>query len=392
MRVNMSDIAKTSINFLKSRSILIPIILGVLFSLFSNLFNWDLQFQNLFWDDHLAIWIGKENVIASFFYHYGIIPAVVIPLLSLIIHILSYSFKSILKFRTIALYLFLVLAIGNGILANGLLKEYWGRPRPAQIVEYNGTQPYEPSLWINFESYGKSFPCGHATMGFYFFSLALLFQKRVRISIITFALIFGLVIGIVRSSMGGHFLTDTVWSAIFMWIVSKAIYLKLQLNKNKFYSEETPKSKFEKLKKKLIQLALVPLSLLFIIAVLLASPRDKVHSIIIPPIESQTIQLNINQTGIIYLKSNSDHFLIKTHAVGFGFPKSKLISKYQIEPSNSITLSHEVSGFFSELNASTTIHLPSSKEYEIRLEEPFPEKIYLNSVEIENFEDSFIIE
>ena len=87
-----------------------------------------------------------------------------------------------------------------------------------------------------------------------------------------------------------------------MWIVSKAIYLKLQLNRNKFYSEETPKSKFEKLKKKLIQLALVPLSLLFILAVLLASPRDKVHSIIIPPIESQTIQLNINQTGIIYLK------------------------------------------------------------------------------------------
>ena len=388
----MTNIVTVTINFIKSRSILIPIILGVLFSICSNLFNWDLQFQNLFWNDSLATWVGKDDAIASFFYHYGILPAVIIPLVSLIILILSYSFKSILKFRKIALYLFLVLAIGNGVLVNGLLKEYWGRPRPAQIIEYNGTQTYEPSLWINLESYGKSFPCGHATMGFYFFSIALLFRKRVRISILVFALIFGLVIGIVRSSMGGHFLTDTVWSAIFMWIVSKALYLKLQLNKNKFYSEESPKSKFEKLKKKLIQLALVPLSLLFIIAVLLASPRDKKHTLIIPPIESQSIKLNINQTGIIYLKSNSDQFLIETHAVGFGFPKSKLRSTHKIEPSNSITLSHEVSGFFSELNALTTIHLPSSKKYQVHIVEPYPQKIYLNSVEIENFEDRFIIE
>lgn len=379
------------INFLKSKEIIIPIILGVLISVLSNQFNWDLRFQDLFWDTKLEQWTGKESAIAQLLYNYGVLPAILIPLFALLVLVLGYSLKALCPYRKIALYLFLVLAVGNGLLVNGLLKEYWGRPRPAQVIEYQGTQAFEPSLWLNLNSYGKSFPCGHATMGFYFFSIGLLFQKRIRRAIFTFALIFGLVIGIARSSMGGHFLTDTLWSAILMWIVAKGLYLKLKLNETLFYWERPPKSKNEEMRRKLIQLALVPLSLLFIFSVFLASPRDKTHTLIIPPIEKETLQLNLKMQGIVYLQSNSETFKIETHAVGFGLPKSKLITNYKLEPLDTLTLAHKVNGFFSELNANTHIYLPANKAFKIGALKPYPKRIYLNSVEIENLEATLLI-
>ena len=388
----MINRCKQVTQFLVSKDILIPILIGILISVLSNSFNWDIHFQNLFWDSQLQEWVGKSHAIAQFLYNFGILPAILVPLLALFILILGYSFKALSAYRKIALYLFLVLAIGNGLIVNGLLKEHWGRPRPAQIIEYNGTQIFEPSLYFNSDSYGKSFPCGHATMGFYFFSIALLFKGRVRRSLFAFALLFGLAIGIARSSMGGHFLTDTVWSAILIWIVSKGIYLSLKLDKKPQYIELPAKTKSEKIRRKFIQIALVPLSFAFIFSVLLASPRDKTHTLILPELETAAIELTLELRGDVFIQSNSDRFSLETHAQGFGLPKTKLIANYRMDSETSISLNHKVLGYFSELNANTNLYLPSNKRYTIRIKEPYPKTIYLNSIEIDNFEDILVVE
>ena len=140
----MINRCKQVTQFLVSKDILIPILIGILISILSNSLNWDIHFQNLFWDAQLQEWVGKSHAIAQFLYNFGILPAILVPLLALFILILGYSFKALSAYRKIALYLFLVLAIGNGLIVNGLLKEHWGRPRPAQIIEYNGTQIFEP--------------------------------------------------------------------------------------------------------------------------------------------------------------------------------------------------------------------------------------------------------
>ena len=63
-----------------------------------------------------------------------------------------------------------------------------------------------------------------------------------------------------------------------------------------------------------------------------------------------------------------------------------------MDSETSISLNHKVLGYFSELNANTNLYLPSNKRYTIRIKEPYPKTIYLNSIEIDNFEDILVVE
>jgi len=45
-------------------------------------------------------------------------------------------------------YVTLLYILGPGILVNGLLKEFWGRARPADIAEFGGTRTFTPPLEI----------------------------------------------------------------------------------------------------------------------------------------------------------------------------------------------------------------------------------------------------
>jgi hypothetical protein len=45
-------------------------------------------------------------------------------------------------------FLFSTLAIGPGLIVNGVLKSFWGRPRPIQVDLFGGTAPFEPAWKI----------------------------------------------------------------------------------------------------------------------------------------------------------------------------------------------------------------------------------------------------
>jgi hypothetical protein len=63
-----------------------------------------------------------------------------------------------------AIFLLLSLALGPGLLVNGIFKDHWERPRPRDIIEFAGELPYAPAP-LRGEG-GKSFPCGHCSVGF----------------------------------------------------------------------------------------------------------------------------------------------------------------------------------------------------------------------------------
>jgi lipid A 4'-phosphatase len=142
----------------------------------------------------------------------------------------SYVSSHLRKWRNPCLVLVLTYAIGAGLIINGGLKEYWGRPRPKQIEEFGGTQAfrayYEPNFFHQPQP-SKSFTCGHCAMGFYFFALALV-GRRLKNSkletagfILAFAL--GAILSLSRMMQGGHFFTDTLFSALVMWYTALAI-------------------------------------------------------------------------------------------------------------------------------------------------------------------------
>ena len=164
------------------------------------------------------------NTFAEFFYKYGEIPANIVGGIATLILILSYFIPSLKKYRTPCLILVLTWIIAAGIIVNGIFKEFWGRPRPRQIVEFGGDAPFFPFYKPNFGESYKSFPCGHCTMGFYFLTFAVIgyryHSKFLLYGGLLVGLLFGLALSYIRIVQGGHFLTDTLGAAVIVWLTA----------------------------------------------------------------------------------------------------------------------------------------------------------------------------
>lgn len=366
------------LKFLAQRSIYLPFLAGVLFSVFANYLGWDLAVQFYFYDPATAEWSGRQNTLMVGLYQYSVLPALILGLIGLFGYLGGILFRKLRPWRKIYLYLFAVLIVGNGILANALFKSFWGRPRPAQVNEFGGTQNFEPCLWIDLASYGKSFPCGHATMGFYFFALALLLKGLARQLCIAFAIGFGALIGLSRLSYGGHFLTDVVWAAILMWLVALGLYHLLEIPKQWRYEERPPRSKGEARRQRWVRLVLMPLVFVVLGLAATRSPRDKTDSLSLAT-ATPTMVLKLDLRGTVKFQSSSitSELIFKTRGQGFGFPKTKLHLKSEAL-ANGTRVYHNVSGFFSDLEAVTLVHLPTGHQYEFHFATDTLKDILLN--------------
>jgi lipid A 4'-phosphatase len=172
-----------------------------------------------------------KNELTQWAYQYGFYPAWIVAGLAALILISSFSFSSLKKWRRPALFLLMTLAVGPGLVVHTLLKDNWGRPRPKQVIEYGGEQPFRPYYKPNFFTQpepSKSFPSGHCSMGFYFFTLAFLGKhyrkKLLRYFGMSLALGLGSLLSVTRIAQGGHFMSDTLMSGLIMWILSFGMY------------------------------------------------------------------------------------------------------------------------------------------------------------------------
>lgn len=163
-------------------------------------------------------------------YVWGPIPADITVVAALLILIASYLSQRVRKWRPHALYLVLVLGIGSGLIIHAALKDHWGRPRPKQVVEFGGKQPFRPIYEPNFFSQpepSKGFPCGHCSTGFYFFAFYFLGRrlrkKWLSIAGLLAAFLLGGALSYMRIAQGGHFLSDTLISGILMWLSALAL-------------------------------------------------------------------------------------------------------------------------------------------------------------------------
>lgn len=163
----------------------------------------------------------------NFMYFYGVIPGEAAGLLAFIMFVLTYFLPKWKKWRPAALVLLLTMVLGAGFIVHTLLKDQWGRPRPKQVEQFGGIQSFRPYYKPNFfhqPEPSKSFPCGHCTMGFYFFAFALVFKRLGKTAwfycALAFALLLGAALGITRMAQGGHFFSDVLMTALIMWLVA----------------------------------------------------------------------------------------------------------------------------------------------------------------------------
>lgn len=171
-----------------------------------------------------------SNSLLDFMYVYALVPGQITAVIALFALLCSYLFPKAKTWRSPAMALVLILAIGGGIIVHSLLKDHWGRPRPRQTIEFGGHQEFRPYYKPNFFNQpepSKSFPCGHCVMGFYFFGCALVAAKYNRKVLyylsMAAALLLGIALSLTRMAQGGHFLSDVLMSALVMWLTSLTV-------------------------------------------------------------------------------------------------------------------------------------------------------------------------
>ena len=141
---------------------------------------------------------------------------------ALLIIAMSYFLPRFITWRRPALYIFMVIALGPGLVINFVFKDHWGRPRPVHIGEFGGKYNYIPPLQKG-NTEDKSFPCGHCTVGYMFFALYFLSRKRKSLYFML-TLFFALMIAVARMSAGGHFISDILWSGYLVFLVAWLLY------------------------------------------------------------------------------------------------------------------------------------------------------------------------
>lgn len=124
-----------------------------------------------------------------------------------------------------ALVLVLSLAIGPGLIVNAGLKEFWGRARPSQVMEFGRDRVFTPALLPADQCRRNcSFASGEVAMGFGLVVLALLVRRRRLLALVP-GLALGGIVAVARMAAGGHFLSDVIFAGLIAAATGLAVYV-----------------------------------------------------------------------------------------------------------------------------------------------------------------------
>ncbi len=126
-------------------------------------------------------------------------------------------------------FLIATLALAPGLVANVILKDNWGRPRPYSVQEFAGTERFVP-WWDPRGGCDKncSFVAGEGAGAFWTLAPAAVTPPAWRAVAYAGALAFGAGVSSFRIAFGAHFLSDVIFAGIFtfliIWLVHGLIY------------------------------------------------------------------------------------------------------------------------------------------------------------------------
>jgi membrane-associated PAP2 superfamily phosphatase len=186
--------------------------------------NVDLTIAGLFYDPATGQFVGAGNPwLASLRENGAVAIATCIGVVALsATRFLPWRLPSVPGRSALALTLSLIL--GPGLLVNGILKPYGGRPRPAEVTEFGGNLRFVD--WWNPTGGcdgNCSFMSGEATTAAWMFGPAMLVPPPWRAAAIGAAAAFTVAVGLLRMSAGGHFFTDVLIGVLTMLVILLAM-------------------------------------------------------------------------------------------------------------------------------------------------------------------------
>jgi len=182
----------------------------------------DRSWERPFWSP-TGGWFLKDHLLVHLLYRFGTWPALLVGTAGALVCFASCVTGRGREWRPLGLFLALLLVIGPGLVVNVVFKDHFGRPRPVQTLEFAGKQSFSSLGETGASPGGKSFPCGHASMGFYWLGLFVFFwnhRRKLAWGFCALGLTHGAIMGLGRMMQGGHWPSDVLWSAGFVYLTA----------------------------------------------------------------------------------------------------------------------------------------------------------------------------
>lgn len=341
------------------KKIFVILFFTVLFTLPFWFTQLDIKIQKLFYENN--IWKYQNKPFVIFIYDYAIYPALILGVISIFIFGFSFVLEQMQKYKKAAIIILLTLILGPGLIVNVICKNYTGRPRPRDIVEFNGNWKYKNVCEFGIPGKGHSFPCGHASMGFVFYSLYVILREKKKISAylwLAFSIVFGFLIGIARMMQGAHFLSDVIWAGGLTFISAEIAAILAN------YTDKITKN-FKNMNLKVLFSFFITLIFLFFIIFifLLATPFYKERKYEFSDIkENLILKADIDEGNVKIISKTEGLAKITMDVNGFAMPKRKydeFVNKKDFDDKTEIFMKITKNGLFSELNASLNFEIPA---------------------------------
>ncbi len=320
-----------------------------------------------------------------FLYRFGTLPAILLSVLAALGLGASFWKERWAAWRWPCLYVVLLLALGPGLVINVLAKGLMGRPRPEEVTAFSGTWHYLKPFQMGIPGKGRSFLCGHCSMGFLFLCLFFLLTGWTRWLGLVFGIVFGLALAVARVAQGAHFPSDGLLCGAVMFTLAAALSP---------LARRRPGARFQPLAPwKAISLGL-GLALLLVLGFLFSTPvyEDRV-CVWLPasrmhPAQNATQRIfpwkNPGQDRVFFLDASPGHIhlqfrdqaepiVVASTVNGFGFPGAKsLLEEKDLDPAPDqplvqTDLLHHLRGAFVEVHAHFQVYLPLHPSSGLRL-------------------------
>lgn len=211
--------------------------------------NLDLQVSGYFWDTDLG-WRLKDHPLFVFLYRLGPVPGICAGIGGLAMWLLFWRTPEYRVRRQTCWILVLLIALGPGLIVNAIFKEHYGRPRPRSVEAFGGDEKFVPLFVYNPDGRGKSFPSGHASIGFFWLGLVPWVSRLHRHGVLRsggwvylflfLGILQGGLMSFGRIAQGGHFLSDVSWSAAIDYYLGLGLALFFSPQKKQDLLDPSP--------------------------------------------------------------------------------------------------------------------------------------------------------
>ena len=311
-------------------------------------------------------WFLKEAAPWYWLYRYGTVPGIILTVIALIGGVTVLIRNPETHWHRYFLLVVITTVLGAGLIVNGILKPYWGRPRPNQIQELGGQYTYRHALNPGIPGKGKSFPSGHSTMGFIFVSLIYFRRKSIATAWIggIGGIAYGSIMSIARVVQGAHFVTDCIWSFGVIWMVATLCYyfvLRIPSAERKTPRHLTRKQKL------VVSVIGAALSVALVLVFLTRRPFYETYYFHLGPITPEISELRVglengyDRTAIRHTDQHPPMVLI--HARGFSWTRASetphIVSERSTKDVREAIYRMEPHGYFSELTYEVEVLIPA---------------------------------